>query len=181
MNSSYTNKETLLTAASHHSVSRQWHLPAILLSLLLLAGGAAVIFISLSHTDHQQQTLSMSLLTVGILLLVAGGYLSAKKSRRPVYTSSGSPIQEQVLYFDRSCTSALQRMLEGDLETSENIKPASNGSIRLTLVQSADGRFAGAQLASYESYLYVPITPACYFTEMQAEALNRHIARIKES
>lgn len=181
MNSSYTNKETLLSATSHSSVSRQWHLPALLLSLLLLAGGATLIFTTLSHADSQRQTLDMGLLTAGTFLLMAGCYLLAGKSKRLVYTPTGSPIQEQTLYFDRPCTPALHRILEGDFETSDTMKPTSHGSVRLTFVKSADGRFAGAQLASYESYLYVPITPAYYFTELQAEALNRHIARIKAS
>lgn len=181
MNTSYTNKEALLSAASHNAVSNQWHLSSILLALIMLTGSAVLISLSLTHPDAARETLYMALLTVGILLFIFSVYLLGRKSRRMVYSPTGSPLQKQTFYFDRPDMPILHRALEGDFSAAAPSKATSHGSIRLELVRSTDGRFAGAQLFSYESYLYTPVTPAYYFTEEEAEAWNHYAKQIEKS
>lgn len=113
--------------------------------------------------------------------IIYGLYLLSNKSALRTYRPTGSEIQEKSLFFHSKQKDILLYCLEhGDFYTDQELNQAtSNGSIRLDIMRSADGRFAGAQLMEFVPYNFQPASPVYYFEGHQALDLCYFIAQVK--
>lgn len=178
MNQNIGHEEDLLFASSHQLLVKKYQFVKILIATGFIACGLCLGILALTNQINGQ-TFKLTLLLIGIILLAYGIFIFINKAKQKVYVKTGSPVSKKSLFFDSKYLFALQHCLEtGSFNDIDKLQTKSNGNLRLDLLLSVDGLFAGAQLFNYESYLYKPYTNKCYFFDNQAKELQSFVKRI---
>ena len=166
MNQTTQAEETLFSAA-HPQLYKKISVNQILVSSLIALGGiAAIVMMLMKESDS---TLSMALLTVGILLLLLSIYRFFKKSHDMVYKPTGSTIRTNTLYMDTAeLQELLRRLKKNDFSSSSRFAFKEDGNGRMDYMISNDGRFVGVQLYQFVPYTYEPISDKLYYTDDDA-------------
>ena len=167
MNQTIQAEETLFSAA-HPQLYKKISVNQILVSSLIALGGivAIVIMVLMKESDS---TLSMALLTVGILLLLLSIYRFFKKSHDTVYKPTGSTIRTNTLYMDTAeLQELLRRLKKNDFSSSSRFAFKEGGNGRMDYMISNDGRFVGVQLYQFVPYTYEPISDKLYYIDDDA-------------
>lgn len=167
-------------ASTHPHVASRISLPSVIYSLLLLFPGIAA-FLFLYEEHDKSTTFSMALLAFGSIFIVYGLYRLLWKSKVLVYLPTGSVAEEQCLFFDLKYMSKLVDLLNKDsLSADTSVRCEDAGNVRMSVVLSADNRFAAVQLFQFVPYNYAPITPIRYYTEKEAAAVSAFLEGCKK-
>ena len=164
-----------LLSAEHPHIAKHTSLQSILLSIAIALAGVVIIYFSLDH-DHKSSTLSMTLLTVGAILILVSLYRFFWKSAEMVYTPTGSVVSVGSYYADTDVLPLLQQLIENkNFDSSKRLtfKPSGNG--RLDYMVSKDGRFAAVQLFRFVPYTYEPVSEIFYYTDADAKAFQNYL------
>ena len=164
-----------LLSAEHPHIAKHTSLQSILLSIAIALVGIVFIYFSLDH--HQKSsTLSMTLLTVGAILILVSLYRFFWKSAEMVYTPTGSVVSMGSYYSETDVLPLLQQLIENknfDQAARVSFKPSGNG--RLDYMVSKDGQFAAVQLFRFVPYTYEPVSEIFYYTDADAKAFQNYL------
>ena len=167
--------EDTIFSASHPHLYKHISVFKILVSSVIALGGAVAIFSS-SMLDKSNDTLSMVLLTVGVVLLLVALYRVFWQSYETVYRPTGSIIRSGSLYMDSTELQHLQQMIKkNDFTSSSRLVFKEGGNGRLDYLVSKDGRFVAMQLFHFVPYTYEAVSEKCYYTDDAAAAIARCI------
>ena len=157
-----------LFSATHPQLYKKISVNQILVSSLITVGGIVAIVLMMVMNESDS-SLSMALLTVGILLLLLGIYRFFKKSYDTVYKPTGSIIRTNTLYMDTIELQELQRRLnKNDFSSSSRLAFKEGGNGRMDYMISKDGKFVGVQLFQFVPYTYEPVSDRLYYTDDDA-------------
>lgn len=171
-----TGAEETLFSAVHPHLYKHISVYQILVSSLIALGGVAGIVLSMV-LDESDTTLSMALLTVGIMFLLFALYRFFWKSYETVYRPTGSAVRTGSLYMDTAELERVQQMLKkNDFSDAARISFKEGGNGRLDYLVSKDGRFVAAQLFRFVPYTYEPASERYYYTDDAAAAVTRSIS-----
>jgi len=176
----YTPQEGTLSANIHPNIRTQKNIQAILIGILLCIVSLGTITGSFL-LQESSPTLSLLMLTISAIFICYAMFLFFSRSSRKVYIPTGSEVKERTLFFDLKEKYALQSILgSGDFYISMfPLTTTSNGSVRLDVQYSTDGKFAAAQLFVYEPYTYHPLSPIHYYEKEQAAELRKYIEKMR--
>ena len=164
--------DTLFSAA-HPLLYKHISVYKVLLSALIAVSGVVALVFS-SVLGKFNDTLSMILLTVGVIFLLIAFYRFFWQSYEIVYRPTGSVISSGSLYMDSAELQRIRQMVErNDFSGLSNITCKDGGNGRLDYLQSKDGRFVAVQLFQFVPYTYEPVSERYYYTDDVAVALSR--------
>ena len=168
-------EETLLSSA-HVQLDKHICVKQLLVSsLIALVGIVAIVLMMVM--DDSDSTLSMALLTIGVILLLFALYRFFTKSHETVYKPTGSVVRTGSLYMDTVELQNLQQMIKkNDFPVSSRISFKEGGNGRLDYMASKDGRFVAIQLFQFVPYTYEPVSDKLYYTDDGAVAIARCIS-----
>ena len=167
--------EATLLSAVHPHLSKHTNVFSILISVLVALAGIAAIVWALD-LDKSSSTLSMTLLTLGTILLLVALYRMFWRSRETVYLPTGSCITEGSYYLDTCDLNGLSSMLEqGDFNASKGIAFKVSGNARMDYMLSKDHQFVAVQLFRFVPYTYEPASQVYYYTGNEAALFARHL------
>ena len=168
-------EETLLSSA-HVQLDKHFCVKQLLVSSLIALGGIVAIVLMMVM-DNPDSTLSMALLTIGIILLLFALYRFFTKSHETVYKPTGSVVRTGSLYMDIGELQNLQQMIKkNDFPVSSRISFKEGGTGRLDYMASKDGRFVAIQLFQFVPYTYESVSDKLYYTDDGAVAIARCIS-----
>lgn len=168
-------EETLLSSA-HVQLDKHFCVKQLLVSSLIALGGIVAIVLMMVM-DNPDSTLSMALLTIGIILLLFALYRFFTKSHETVYKPTGSVVRTGSLYMDIGELQNLQQMIKkNDFPVSSRISFKEGGNGRLDYMASKDGRFVAIQLFQFVPYTYESVSDKLYYTDDGAVAIARCIS-----
>ena len=168
-------EETLLSSA-HVQLDKHFCVKQLLVSSLIALGGIVAIVLMMVM-DNPDSTLSMALLTIGVILLLFALYRFFTKSHETVYKPTGSVVRTGSLYMDIGELQNLQQMIKkNDFPVSSRISFKEGGNGRLDYMASKDGRFVAIQLFQFVPYTYESVSDKLYYTDDGAVAIARCIS-----
>ena len=168
-------EETLLSSA-HVQLDKHFCVKQLLVSSLIALGGIVAIVLMMVM-DNPDSTLSMALLTIGIILLLFALYRFFTKSHETVYKPTGSVVRTGSLYMDTVELQNLQQMIKKNaFPVSSRISFKEGGNGRLDYMASKDGRFVAIQLFQFVPYTYESVSDKLYYTDDGAVAIARCIS-----
>lgn len=164
-----------LLSAEHPHIAKHTSLQSILLSIAIALVGIVFIYFSLDH-DQKSSTLSMTLLTVGAILILVSLYRFFWKSAEMVYTLTGSVVSMGSYYSDTDVLPLLQQLIENkNFDQAARVTFKSSGNGRLDYMISKDGKFAAVQLFRFVPYTYEPVSEIFYYTDADAKAFQNYL------
>lgn len=164
--------EVPVLAASHPDMVKCTHTTNLILSACMLLAGIMFFYLS-SRLEDATSTLGMLLLVGGTALLVFGVFCLFFKSKKVVYSPTGSEIKNKSLFFDFMHFDELAAMLKTEsFAGNKNLSIVHAGNVRMDLSVSQDKEFAAVQLFQYIPYTYNPVSPVYYFTGVSAAAFH---------
>ena len=166
--------ETLLSS-THVQLDKHLCVKKLLVSSLIALGGIVAIVLMMAM-DESDTTLSMALLTIGIILLLFALNRFFTKSHETIYKPTGSVVRSGSLYMDSLELQNLQQMIKKNHfpETSRvAFKEGGNGWLDYMI--SKDGRFVAVQLFQFVPYTYESVSDILYYTDDEAVAIARCI------
>ncbi len=179
MQTKTTSEGFTLFTSSHPDIVKKLILKAALLSSVYAEAGVVILIIAFV-LGESYVALSMLCFVIGIVLLAVGIFRVCFCSRKDVYLPTESLLKQRVLFFDLKSEPVLQHCIEsGDFTLPEPVESVSNGCVKMEVLSSVDGQFVGLQLFEFIPYAYSPVTDIMYFTDQQAETINRAIKSIK--
>ena len=167
--------EDTVFSASHPHLYKHISVFKMLLSSIMGMVGASAILLS-SKLKATNDTLSMVLLTAGVILMLVAIYRAFWLSYETVYRSTGSVIRQGSLHMDSTELQHLQQMIKkNDFTTSSRLVFKEGGNGRLDYLVSKDGKFVAVQLFQFVPYTYEAVSEKCYYTDDAAVAIARFI------
>ena len=167
--------EETLFSSSHVQLDKHICVKQLLVSSLIAVSGIVAI-VCMMTMDESDTTLSMALLTIGIILLLFALYRFFTKSHEIVYKPTGSVVRSGSLYMDTVELQNLQQMIKkNDFPASSRISFKEGGNGRLDYMASKDGRFVAVQLLQFVPYTYESVSDKLYYTDDEAAAVARCI------
>lgn len=162
---SYNNCKDLKRAVNHTSV--------IIGAASLLAGLYIAMFVSVNEPTSN---LNMLRLAAGWMLTGFGIVMLVFNPRRWVYASTGSPVRRRQLEFGMEQLPKLRSLLEGTDFDGFAVRDVSR--VHIDCYASADRKFAAIQVLQYGTMTEIPLTPAGYLHDGQAETFLKTFASI---
>lgn len=179
MNTEHKQEEATLFASSHPDIAKKMSYKSAILASLYIEVGVALLIISY-FLNEAYNTLSMLALVVGIVLAMFGLYKVFCRSKRDVYLPTGSIVEKKILFFDSKQSTLLQKYINnGEFPSTAPIESVPNGCVKMEILNTMDGRFAGIQLFEFEPYVYSPVTSIHYYTDEKADLLSKFVKSIK--
>ena len=170
-----TQVEETLFSSAHIQLDKHLCVKQLLVSSLIALGGIVAIVLMMAM-DESDTTLSMALLTVGIILLLFALYRFFTKSHEMVYKPTGSEVRSGSMYMDSvELQNLKQMMIKGDFSEVSRLAFKEGGNGRMDYMVSKDGRFVAVQLYQFVPYTYEPFTGAYYYTDNEADVVARCI------
>ena len=173
---SYNNDATLFNV-NHNEIIKRTNSKQTIIALLLLIAGLCACLIGLPYKDTQT-SIFLTVFIIGLLIIGYGCFRLMNKSKEFVYTKTNSKIIKKTLLFDMKNLVSLQRDIESGSFTENKLESIHNGNVRMDVLMSEDGNFAGVQLFSYQSYLFAPVTSIHYFNNEKAQAFQQYVTHI---
>lgn len=174
MNKLNTRETDTLFSASHPYIHIQTSIYQIILSLLVALGGVVSIVFAFQLDVESDASLSIALLTLGVILLIFAIYRFSWKSTDMIYQPTGSIVRKGTLYMDVVELQHIQDMMKKmDFSNTFHLSFKSSGVGRIDYMISQDGRFVALQLLCFVPYTYEPVTEKTYYTEDEAFAVAR--------
>ena len=168
-------EETLLSSA-HVQLDKHICVKQLLVSSLIALGGIVAILLMLVM-DESDSTLSMALLTIGVILLLFSLYRFFMKSHETIYKPTGSVVSSGSLYMDTIELQNLQQMIKKNhFPATSRVSFKEGGNGRLDYLVSKDGRFVAIQLFQFVPYTYESVSDKLYYTDDEAVAIARCIS-----
>ncbi|MCD8030005.1 MAG: hypothetical protein LUF85_04035 [Bacteroides sp.] len=157
-------QEVTLFASQHDHVEKRLYIAGVVFSSLLAILGVVCFFVT-TQLPETSSTWGMSSLVLGTAFLLTAVFCFFWKSKRLVYTPTGSMISARSMYFDPSFEERLtEAVSRGQLCPDPVWKSSVSGSVRLDVLMSEDGSFGAIQLFRYISYTYKPLTSIVYLS-----------------
>ena len=170
-----TQAEETLFSSAHVQLDKHLCVKQLLVSSLIALGGIVAIVLMMAM-DESDTTLSMAMLTVGIILLLFALYRFFTKSHEMVYKPTGSVVRTGSLYMDTLELLNVQQLIrEKRFPTASCISFKEGGNGRMDYMVSKDGRFVAVQLFQYVPYTYESVSDKLYYTDDEAVAVARCI------
>lgn len=174
------NNDTTLFNVTNNEIKKRTNSKQAIIAFLLLIVGLCICIIGLPYQDTQT-SLFLTIFILGLLIIGYGCIRLLSKSKELVYTKTDSRITKKTLFFDMKNLITLQRNIENSSFPIENkLESIHNGNVRMDVLMSEDGKFAGVQFFSYQSYLFAPATPIYYYHDEDAQAFQQYVAHIIE-
>lgn len=166
---------TTLFSAKHTHISKHTNLSSVVVSIVIALVGVTSVYLSL-QMDAASTTLSMSLLTLGTILILIALYRIFWKSVEFVYTPTGSVVREGSYFSEVEDLPVLQRLMESkNFEQAQPVAFKQSGNGRMDYMISKDGKFAAVQLFRFIPYTYEPVSGIYYYTDADAQALLHYL------
>ena len=166
-----TQVEETLFSSAHVQLDKHLCVKQLLVSSLIALGGIVAIVLMMAM-DESDTTLSMALLTVGIILLLFALYRFFTKSHEMVYKPTGSVVRTGSLYMDTLELKNLQQMIEKNhFPESSRMSYKEGGNGRLDYLASKDGCFVAIQLFQFVPYNYEAVSDKLYYTDDKAVSI----------
>lgn len=179
MNAKHKKEEVTLFASSHPDIVKKMSCRLVLLASLYVEAGIVLLIIS-SLLNKAYNTVSMLCLVAGIVLVIFGLYNAFCRSKREIYLPTGSVVEKKILFFDSKQSALLQEYINnGEFPLEAAIECVPNGCVKMEVLNTSDGRFAGAQLFEFEPYVYSPVTAIHYYKDEKADSLSKFVQSIK--
>lgn len=179
MNTEHKQEETTLFASSHPDIAKKISYKSAVLASLYLEVGVVMLIISYLLNEGYN-TLSMLSLVAGIILIILGLYKIFFRSKREVYLPTGSMVEKKILFFDSKQSALLRDYINnGEFPSVATIQSVPNGCVKMEILKTSDGSFAGAQLFEFEPYVYSPVTSIHYYKDEKADSLSKFVKSIK--
>ena len=171
-----TPVEETLFSSTHVHLDKHISVKQILVSsLIALAGIVAIVLMSV--LDASDSTLSMVLLTIGVIMLLYSFYRFFTQSHEVIYKPTGSEVRRGTLYMDSAELQHLQQMIKkNDFTSSSRLVFKEGGNGRLDYLVSKDNRFVALQLFQFVPYTYESISDKLYYTDDDAITVVRSIS-----
>ena len=170
----YQVEETLVSSA-HVQLDKHICVKQLLVSSLIALGGIVAILLMMVM-DESDSTLSMALLTIGVILLLFAFYRIFMKSHETIYKPTGSVVSSGSLYMDTIELQNLQQMIKKNhFPAASRVSFKEGGNGRLDYLVSKDGRFVAIQLFQFVPYTYESVSDKLYYTDDEAVAIARCI------
>ena len=174
MKQSINAVDTLFTAPHPH-LYKHISVSKVLLSALIAVSGVVALVFS-SVLGKLNDSLSMILLTVGVIFLLIALYRFFWQSYEIVYRPTGSVISSGSMYMDSTELHYIHQMVEkNDFAGLSSIICKEGGNGRMDYLLSKDGKFVAIQLFQFVPYTYEPISERCYYMDDVAIILSRFI------
>lgn len=173
MTKSFHVEATLLSAVHPH-ISKHTSVFSVLLSLGIALTGIACIVWSL-NVDKSSAIESMTLLTLGTILILVALYRAFWKSTEIVYIPTGSSIREGSYFVDSADLVALQKAMDSNNFSEPGLSFKHSGNGRIDYMVSKDGRFMAVQLFQFVPYTYEPASDIYYYMDADAQAFRQYL------
>ena len=171
-----TPVEETLFSSTHVHLDKHISVKQILVSSLIALAGIVAIVLMLVM-DASDSTLSMVLLTIGVILLLYSLYRFFTQSHEVVYKPTGSEVRRGTLYMDTTELQHIQQMVKkNDFSSSTRVVFKEGGNGRLDYLISKDNRFVALQLFHFIPYTYESVSDKLYYTDDDAVAVARCIS-----
>ena len=179
MNTKHKKEEVTLFASPHPDIVKKMSCRlAILASLYMEVGIVLLVIFYLLNKAYN--TVSMLCLVAGVILVLFGLYKVFCRSKREIYLPTGSVVEKKILFFDSKQSALLQEYINsGEFPLEATIECVPNGCVKMEVLKTSDGRFAGAQLFEFEPYVYSPVTTIHYYKDEKADSLSKFVQSIK--
>jgi len=179
MNIEHKKKEVTLFASSHPDIGKKMSYRLVILASFYMEVGMVSLIVSYL-LNVAYNTVSMLCLVVGIILVLFGLYKVFCHSRREIYLPTGSVVEKKILFFDSKQSALLQEYVHnGKFPLEATIECVPNGCVKMEVLKTSDGRFAGVQLFEFEPYVYSPVTTVHYYKDEKADSLCKFVQSIK--
>ena len=167
-------EDTVFSASHPHLYKHISVFKMLLSSIIALVGASAILWSSMLETTND--TLSMVLLTAGVILMLVAIYRALWQSYETVYRPTGSIIRSGSLYMDSTELQHLQQMIKkNDFTSSSRLVFKEGGNGRLDYLVSKDGKFVAMQLFQFVPYTYEAVSERCYYSDDAAATIARCI------
>ena len=168
-----TQVEDNLFSATHPHLYKQISVNQISTSSLLAVAGVVSIVISFM-LEESKSTLSMALLSLGIMVVIFALYRLFSNSHEMVYKPTGSVIRSGSLYMDTLELQNFKQLVnKNDFSGTSRLSFKEGGHGRLDYMASKDGKFVAVQLFQFIPYTYEAVTGVYYYVDDEAVAVSR--------
>ena len=162
--------ETLFSSKHIHLDKRVSIKQILISSILALCGGGGILFSM--NDSNSDSSLSMALLSVGVILVIVAFYRFFTKNYEVVYKPTGSEVRSGSLYMDTVELQTLQQMMKkNDFSASSKLVFKEGGNGRLDYLVSKDKKFVATQLLQFVPYSYEAVSDVNYYTDDDAVAV----------
>lgn len=151
---------------------------SLLISALIVVIGAALFFISFQFGTESDE-LSMLCLLLGLGGVSLGLVRMSTHSRELVYAATGSRLRKRHLYFRKEDSAKVVRLSERKLGDDSTPKLYANGTVRMDVLCSADGRFAATQVFVYSECAFRPENDIHVYVDDEARKFAAIVKHIK--
>lgn len=167
------NFKANINDASQGQVVRQKDPKTASFSLLFLILGIAMI-VGSGYVEDNTSTLYMSLLALGVIAVIGGGFRLLFGCKRYVFLPTKSPVDIESFFFEPTQLQTLSNAFEsGEIQIIKSLKRKENTGVRVDVISSADNQFAATQVFQYIPHNYEPVTPIYCMYEGKAKELTR--------
>ena len=162
--------ETLFSSKHIHLDKRVSIKQILISSILALCGGGGILFSM--NDSNSDSSLSMALLSVGVILVIVALYRFFTKNHEVVYKPTASEVRSGSLYMDTVELQTLQQMMKkNDFSASSKLVFKEGGNGRLDYLVSKDKKFVATQLLQFVPYSYEAVSDVNYYTDDDAVAV----------
>lgn len=150
---------------------------SLLISTLIVIIGASLFFVSFQFGTESDE-LSMLCLLLGLCGVAVGLVRMFTHSRKLVYAATGSRLRKHHLYFKKEDSAKVVQLSEKKLGGEVMPKLDANGTVRMDVLFSTDGKFAATQVFVYSECAFLPENDIHVYVDDEAcefAAIVRHI------
>ena len=125
--------------------------------------------------EDPNSMLSTFLLTMAVILLIAGIIKLLMGRNSYLFRPTGSRVKKLTLYFDVKECGALQNCMEmKKFDDLTKMKRQVNTGVKVDAMIAGDKRFAAVQISEFVPYTYEPISPVMCFYGDDADHFAGH-------
>lgn len=179
MNMEHNREEVTLFTSSHPDIAKRMSYKLAIWASFYIEAGMVLLIISYL-LNEAYDTVSMLCMVAGVVLALLGVYKICYGSKKEIYLPTGSSVEKKTFFFDSKESALLQEYInKGEFPINTSIKSVSNGCVKLEVLNTSDGCFAGAQLFEFKPYVYAPVTSIHYYKDKEADALSKFVKSMK--
>ncbi|MDR2475141.1 MAG: hypothetical protein LBD45_04710 [Bacteroidales bacterium] len=164
-----------IKTTQHNQILDEVNTQGIIVSIVMVIAGIVIFFIP-SLLETEKSSVTMLLFTIAFCLVLAGILFFYAKRKYKIYDATGARLVSKTYSFDRNDVETVKEILEkGSVEGRKTVAFLPNSDHCLEVIASVDDQFAAAQLKSYVHFVFLPMTPTCYFEDSAAESFIKYL------
>lgn len=158
-------------------MSKKLHYPTLFTSIVLLISGTLLLYYS-EKWLQTIPTLQMFILVLGFVLFTYTLFLLFARTKRWVYTPTGSLIKRESIYMkEEDATRLANALKKGDPFSLATLPIQRSSNCYLDMLLSSDEEFIAVQMMRLEGFKYEPDSPVYTYRGEEARAIVKKFKR----